>query len=163
MRYVIRQKLISFGDDYTIKDQDGRDVYFVDGRAFTDKLSFQDMKGKELAFIQRRGKPEAATFEIHRGGELFATVTSPALTFGSCHFHVDVPGPDDYDARGELEEHEFVFERRGQKVATVSRKAYQIADTYVVDVVDGEDDVVLLASAVVLDLLCDQQRASYGV
>jgi uncharacterized protein YxjI len=163
MRYVIRQKLISFGDDYTIKDQEGRDVYFVDGRAFTDKLSFQDMKGKELAFIQRRGKPEEATFEIHRNGELFATITSPSFTFGSCHFHVDVPGPNDYDARGELEAHEFVFERSGQKVATVSRVAYKIADTYSVDVVDGEDDITLLASAVVLDLLCDQKRASYGV
>ena len=34
MRYQIKEKLLSFGDDFRIKDHDGRDVYFVDGRAF---------------------------------------------------------------------------------------------------------------------------------
>ena len=35
MRYVMRQKLLSWGDDYTIKDEEGRDLYFVDGKAFS--------------------------------------------------------------------------------------------------------------------------------
>ena len=30
MRYVMKQKLFAFGDDFMIQDADGRDVYFVD-------------------------------------------------------------------------------------------------------------------------------------
>lgn len=157
MRYLIRQKLISFGDDYTIKDENGKDVFFVDGKAFTDKLSFEDMKGKQLAYIQRReGKRQ--TFEIHRDGVLFATMTAPKLTFSECHFHVDVPGPDDYDARGDFQEHEFEIVRKGRAVAKVTRQHRRLADTYEVEIADDEDAVLLLASAVVIDLMCDARR-----
>lgn len=53
MRYVMKEKLFAFGDDFTIQNEHGQDVFFVDGKAFSigDQLSFQDMKGNELAFI----------------------------------------------------------------------------------------------------------------
>jgi uncharacterized protein YxjI len=56
MRYVLKQKFWSWGDDFTIKNADGEDVYLVDGLAFSwgDKLSFQDTKGNELAFIKQK-------------------------------------------------------------------------------------------------------------
>lgn len=56
MRYVMKQKLLSWGDDFTIKDDGGRDFFFVDAKAFSigDKLSFQDMKGNELARIEQK-------------------------------------------------------------------------------------------------------------
>ncbi|MEM7201949.1 MAG: hypothetical protein AAF628_16905 [Planctomycetota bacterium] len=44
MRYRVRDKLLSWGDDFTIQDGDGRDAFFVDGKAlsFGKKLSFQE-------------------------------------------------------------------------------------------------------------------------
>ncbi len=56
MRYLMKQKLFSWGDDFRIQDDQGRDVFFVDGRAFSigDKLSFQDMADNELSFISQR-------------------------------------------------------------------------------------------------------------
>ena len=47
MRYIMRERILSWGDDFAIKDADGRDAFYVDGRAlsFGDKLSFQDMQG----------------------------------------------------------------------------------------------------------------------
>jgi hypothetical protein len=56
MRYIMRQHLFSWGDDFTIKTEDGRNVFFVDGKAFSlgNQLSFQDMQGNELAFIRQK-------------------------------------------------------------------------------------------------------------
>ena len=56
MKYIMRQKLISWGDDYTIRDENGNDAFFVDGKVFTigQKLSFQDMSWNELAFIRQK-------------------------------------------------------------------------------------------------------------
>ena len=56
MRYVMKQKLFCWGDDFTIKDDLGRDMFFVDGKAFSigEQLSFQDMTGNELAFIRQK-------------------------------------------------------------------------------------------------------------
>jgi uncharacterized protein YxjI len=65
----MKQKLLSWGDDFTIKDENGTDTFFVDGKAlsFGDKLSFQDMSGKELVYIEQK-------YTITRGGRLVATV-----------------------------------------------------------------------------------------
>ena len=65
MRYVMKQKLFAFGDDFTIKDENGRDAFFVDGKAFSlgDQLSFQDMQGKELAYIKQKLFAWGKTYE----------------------------------------------------------------------------------------------------
>ena len=56
MRYLMKQKLFCWGDDFTIKNEAGEDVFFVDGKAFSigNKLSFQDMQKNELAFIRQK-------------------------------------------------------------------------------------------------------------
>jgi uncharacterized protein YxjI len=156
MRYLMKQKLFSFGDDFHIRDESGREIYFVDGKAFTlgDKLSFKDMQGNELAFIRQKVLALSASYEIYREGRLFATVKKELFTFLRCRFDIDVPGPDDLEARGNLLEHEYTFTRRGSEVASISKKWLSMTDSYGVDIADGEDDVLILASTVVIDLAC---------
>jgi len=70
MRYLMKQKIFAWGDDFTIKDENGNDAFLVDGRAFSlgDKLSFQDTSGNELAFIAQKLLSWGPTYEISRGG-----------------------------------------------------------------------------------------------
>jgi uncharacterized protein YxjI len=157
MRYAMRQKLFCWGDDYRILDQDGRDIYFVDGKAFVvlrKRLVFQDMDGNELAEIRQRLLAWGPSYDIVRGGEVVATVKKHLFTLMYCQFTVDVPGPDDLEATGSLFDYEYVFRRHGRDVATVSKKYFSWTDSYGVDIADGEDDVLILASSVVIDLCC---------
>jgi uncharacterized protein YxjI len=152
----MRQKLLSWGDDYTIKDDAGRDLYLVDGKAFSlgGQLSFEDMEGRELAFIKQKLFKLSPTYEIHRRGVLAAVVKQELFALLHHRFTVDVPGPDDLEAKGDFLDHEYVFLRGGREVATVSKRWFALADTYGVEVADGEDDVLILASAVVVDQAC---------
>jgi uncharacterized protein YxjI len=72
MRYLMKQKLFCWGDDFAIRNAAGDDVFFVDGKAFSfgDKLSFQDLAGRELAFIRQKLLAWGPTCEIHRDGAL---------------------------------------------------------------------------------------------
>jgi uncharacterized protein YxjI len=160
MRYVMRQKMFSFGDDYVVRTADGDDAFIIDGKVFalSDQLSFQDLAGNELAYIRRRILSWGPTFEITRGGETLAIVRKRLFTLLRCRFSVDVPGPDDYEAAGSFTDHEYAFERGGATVATVSKRWFSFTDTYGVDIADGEDDVLLLASTVVIDLCCHGDR-----
>jgi uncharacterized protein YxjI len=158
----MKQKLFSWGDDFCIKDEQGQDKFFVDGKAFSigEKLSFQDMGGNELAFISQKLLAWGPTYEIYRGSELAAVVKKHLFTFLNCKFTVDVPGPDDLEAEGNFLDHEYRFTRGGRIVATVSKQWFSWTDTYGVEVADGEDAVLLLASTVVIDMVChgDDQR-----
>jgi uncharacterized protein YxjI len=152
---MMRERILSWGDDFTIRDADGRDVYYVDGRVFSfgDKLSFRDGSGSEVAFIDQKLMSIGPQYEIVRGGATAAVVKKHLFTLFRARFTVDVPGPHDLEARGDFLAHEYVFERDGRDVARVSKKWFALADTYAVDIDEGEDDVLILASAVVIDLV----------
>ena len=156
MRYLMKQKLFSWGDDFTIRDEQGNDAYFVDGKAFSigAKLSFQRPGGGELAFIKQKLLSWGPTYEIWRDGRLAAVVKKELFTFLHCTFTVDVPGPDDLRAEGSLTDHEYRFTRGDRIVATVSKQWFALGDTYGVEVLEGEDPVLLLASTVVIDMAC---------
>jgi uncharacterized protein YxjI len=154
MRYQMKQAWLALGDDYSIKDEAGRDIFFVDGRAFSwgDKLSMRHVGGGEVAFIQQKLMSWGPTYEIYRGGELFAVVMKELFTFFKARFSVDVPGPDDYEAEGDFWNREYAFMRGGQQVARISKAFFSWTDTYGIDVAEGEDDVTILAACVVIDL-----------
>ena len=155
MRYVMKEKIFAWGDDFVIRDEAGRDVFFVDGKVFTfgDKLSFKDMAGNELAFIDQKLLSWGPTYEIFRGGQQVAVVKKKLFTLLRTRFTVDVPGPDDLEAQGSFLEHEYTFTRHGQPVAAVSKRWFSWSDTYGVDIAPGEDDILILATAVVIDLV----------
>jgi uncharacterized protein YxjI len=154
MRYVMRQKIWSIGDDFTIKDGDGRDVFYVDGKLLSlrNKLIFKDGQGNEVARIERKLIALVPTWEIYRDGRPYATVKKSLFSFLHATFSVDVPGPDDLEARGNLLDHEYTFTRGGQVVAEVSKKWFSWTDSYGIDVAEGEDDALILACAVVIDM-----------
>jgi uncharacterized protein YxjI len=157
MRYAMKQKLFSLGDDYRILDQDGRDVFFVDGKAFVvlrNRLAFLDMEGNELAEIRQKLLTWGPTYDILRSGKVVATVRKHLFTLMFCKFTVDVPGPDDLEATGSLFDYEYTFRRHDREVATVSKRFFAWSDSYGIDIAKGEDDVLILASSVVIDLCC---------
>ncbi len=157
MRYLLRQKLLAFGDDFTIQDEAGRDVFVVDGRAISlgDKLALRDTAGNELAFIKQKLLAWGPTYEVYRNGQLQAVVKKALFSFLRHRFVVDVEGPDDLEATGNLLDYEYTFARGDRTVATVSKRWFSFTDTYGVEVADGEDDVLILASAVVIGLVKD--------
>jgi len=160
MRFVLREKFLAFGEDFHIQDEYGRDVFLVDGKVFSlgDKLSIQDMAGNEVASIRQKLIALRSTYEIYRDGQHAATINKALFSFFTDRFSIDVPGPGDFEAHGDFWDHEYAFERGGQPVAYVSKRWFSFRDTYGVEVADGEDAVLILATAVVIDLISNDDE-----
>jgi uncharacterized protein YxjI len=159
MRYVIKEKFWSWGDDFYIFDEHQRKVFFVDGQAFSwgDKLSFQDLDGNELAFISQKLMTWMPTYEIYRNGSLFALVKKE-FTWFKKKFTLDVPGPNDYTIDGSFWLHDYEFTRSGRCVARVSKAIWAWSDTYGIETADGEDDVSILCAAIVIDQVLHDEK-----
>ena len=162
MRYLMRQKMLCFGDDYTVMDERGNEVYVIDGAAFTirDSTSFRDMQGREVCHIHRKLLSLGPTYVIERNGRT-TTVHKQLFTLFRCKFTVDAPGPNDLEASGNLTDHECAFrDASDHVVATVSKRWFTFRDTYGVEIEPGQDDVMVIAAAVVIDLCChgDKKR-----
>jgi uncharacterized protein YxjI len=160
MRYLLKQKLFSWGNDFRVQNEAGQDVFFVDGKVFTlrNTLSFQDLQGRELAVIQKKLLSWGPTYEIYRDGHLFAVVKKHLFTLFRCKFTVDVPGPDDLEAQGNFLDYEYTFQRGDRPVATVSKRWFSWSDTYGVDVPENEDPILIIASTVVIDQICHENK-----
>ncbi len=159
-RYQMKEKWISWGDDYVVRDEQGREVFFIDGKAWSlgSKLSFQDMQGNELAFISQKLLAWGPTFEISRGGKVVAVVKKSLFTLFRAVFTIDVPGPNDLTAEGNFWNHEYTFSRGARIVARVSKAYFSLSDSYGIDISDGEDDILIIASAVVIDQCMHEKR-----
>lgn len=155
MRYLMKQKLFSLGGQFVIQNEAGEGVYRVVGEVFSfgNKLSFQDMNGNELAHIDQKLMSWGPTYEIHRNGELAAVVKQHLFTLLRCIFTVDVPGPDDLEARGDFWSYSYTFIRSGRTVAEISKRWFAFSDTFGVEIMDEEDPVLILAATVVIDMV----------
>jgi uncharacterized protein YxjI len=152
----MKQKLFALGDDFVIRNAQGEDAFFVDGKVFAigHQLSFQDMSGCELAYIRQRLLSWQPAYELYRGGVLMAVVKKELFTLFHCTFEVDLPEADALIAEGDFTDHEYLLRRGERTVATVSKRWFQLTDTYGIDIDDHEDAVLLLASTVIIDMCC---------
>ncbi len=156
MRYVMKQKLFSFTDSFTIKDGNGRDAFTVEGHLFSfgHKLSFCDTRGNEMAFIKQRLMTFRPSYEIYSGEELYAVIKKQLFTFFNCRFDIEVMNGDNIEVEGNIFDHEYTITKEGRLIATVSKEWFTFSDTYGVDICSGEDDVLILSIAVTIDLMC---------
>jgi uncharacterized protein YxjI len=164
MRYVVREKFFHLGEDSTITNEAGQPVYQVDGKVFTlhHTMVMRDMAGREVATIRQRMIALRPTWEITRGGEELAEVRKKLLTFLGDRFTVDIPGPEDLEVRGNIFEHEYSITRGGQAVATVSKRWISLTATYGVDIASGQDDALILACVLILDVAEDEEHENRG-
>ena len=78
----------------------------------------------------------------------------------NCTFTIEGEGANHLHAEGNFTDHDYVFTRDEQQVAEVSKQWLTLADTYGVQITPGQDDVLILACTVVIDMCChpDGQR-----
>jgi uncharacterized protein YxjI len=55
--------------------------------------------------------------------------------------------------QGNILDHEYSIKQGWNKVAEVSKKWISLTDTYVVEIDDGQNDVLILAIAVAIDMM----------
>jgi uncharacterized protein YxjI len=158
--YLIRERFFRLGEDSDITDEQGRPVLQVDGKVLSlrNRLIIRDPEGREVAQVHRKLAALRPTYRVTIGSEEAAEVRKRLFTPFGDRFTIDVPGPDDLEVAGDLFDHEFTVHRRDQVVATVSKRWFSMRDTYAVDVAPGQDDLLILASVLALDLAEDQER-----
>ena len=78
MKLYIREKVFSWGDKFTVKDEYGRDKYMVQGEIFSwgKKLHVYDMTGREVAFIRQKLLSWMPRYEVSCGGAPIAEIAN---------------------------------------------------------------------------------------
>jgi len=159
-RYKIRQNLISIGDDFWIENEAGKRVFKVDGKVLKIRktLVFEDLNGKKLAQIQERLLTLNDTMVVEDAdGKDLATIKKALITPLRDRWDVKVKNGPDLDVQGDFLAHEYTIKDGRNKVAEVSKRWLTLADTYGVEIEDGQNDILILAIAVAIDIMVDDE------
>jgi uncharacterized protein YxjI len=154
MRYLVRQKIFSIGDSFTIKNEAGDDIFIVKSQllSFGKKLRIFDIIGNELCYIEQRLFKFMPEYDLYINGELIANVKKKFALFSN-DFVITSPGSQ-YQVEGDLWAHEFGIYKGGQLIGRISKKFFSFTDTYGVDIDDSQDQISTLALAIVIDMVC---------
>jgi uncharacterized protein YxjI len=145
-RYRMREKLVSIGDDFWIENEEGQRVFKVDGKALRVRqtLIFEDTQGNALCRIQVR---------LLRVKERLAMVKKALITPLRDRWVAKIGDGPDLNIQGNILDHEYTIEADGRKVAEVSKKWFRVRDTYGVEIAPDQNDIVILAVTVVVDMM----------
>ncbi|UCD30662.1 MAG: LURP-one-related family protein [Planctomycetota bacterium] len=157
----MRQKMVTIGDDFWIENEAGQKVFKVDGKALRvrDTLKFEDAHGNELCKIQERKLRVKDSMEIEGpAGERLAMVKKALITPVRDRWVAKIGNGPDLDVQGNVLNHEYTIEEGRNKIAEVSKKWFRLRDTYGVEVEPGQNDILILAITVAIDMMAHEGR-----
>ena len=159
-RYVLREKMLSIGDDFWIENDRGERIFKVDDKVLRvrDTVLIKDAHGKELLKLQKRLLRARNTMVVERGDDKVATVHKAMITPLRDRFTVDLEGGGHLQVEGNILDHEYQITRDGIPVANISKRWFRVRDTYGVAVAPGQDDALVLAVTVCIDHLTGHDR-----
>ena len=151
MKLYIKQKLWSWKDKFTVKDEYGEDRYTVEGEFFSlgRKLHVCDMAGREVVFIEQELMSWMPRYNVQVNGQDAAQI---AQKFAWFHPKYEIIGPD-WTVEGDWWAHDYevTSDQRGC-VVRISKEWMTWGDSYELDIADPADE--LLALAIVLTIDC---------
>lgn len=156
MSLYIKQHIFTWGDKFSIYDEDGNEKYYVEGEILTfgKKLHLYDPLGNELAYIEQQLLTFLPKYLIYRGGEEFAEVVKE-FTFFHPEYTVNGLG---WTVRGDFFDHDYEVVDEDRTVASVSKEWFTLGDAYEISFGPDVDEVAALSVVLVIDACIDAQQ-----
>lgn len=153
MKLYIKQKVFSFRDRFTVKDEYGEDKYYVEGEILSlgKKLRIYDMDGNELAFVRERLLAFMPKFTIEINGSEIAEIIK-RFTFLKPKYYVDGLG---WDVEGDFFSHNYDITDGNKTIVSIHKQFMAWGDTFEIDVQKDNDEIIALAVVLAIDAVMD--------
>ena len=86
-------------------------------------------------------------------GSTVATINKALISPVRDRWSVKIGDGPDMEVKGNIVDHEYKIEEGRSRIAEVSKKWFRVRDTYGVEVEPGQNDMVILAITVGIDMM----------
>ena len=156
MKLYIKEKVFTWGDQFTVKDERGNDKYVVEGEVFSwgKKLHVYDMTGREVAFIKQEVWSFLPRYYVFCGDRQVAEIKKE-FTFFFPKYRIDGLG---WEIDGSFMAHEYEITQSGRTIVSIRKEWMTWGDSYELNITNPSDEIVALA--VVLTIDCVMEAAA---
>ena len=161
MKLYMKQKVFALKDRFFVKDEDGRDVYLVEGEFLSlgKKLHIQDMAGKELAMVQQKLLTLLPKYNVIVEDEVVAEITKEFTLFKPSY---QVKGPG-WSVDGDIWDHDYNIRRGMDVIVHVGKKWLSWGDTYEINIKKDLNPVMVLAVVLAIDCVLEAEGNAAAV
>lgn len=158
MNLCMKQKVFSWGDRFTVWDENGNDRYYVRGEVFSlgKKLHLTDTTGAEVAFIQQKAFSFRPRFYVYMNDVLQAEIVKDFTLFTQ---HYRVEGMD-WEVNGNFGAHDYEISGARGTVASVHKQWFTWGDCYEICISENENEQLVLAVVLAIDAVMAQSSAA---
>ena len=160
MKLYIRQKVFSWKDKFTVKDEYGADRYQVEGEFFSigRKLHVSDMAGHEVIYIAQELWAWLAKYHVYIQGNHAADVQQK-FSWLRPKYELSGPACSGWTVEGSFWEHDYeVLDGAGNCIVRITKEWMTWGDTYELDVADPADELLALALVLTIDCVKASQN-----
>jgi len=164
MRYLVQERIFSLTTDFWIEDENGNRVFYVDGRALALRETFElrDGAGNLRALIRKKMFAMRDTMNIEDQNGVIATVKPAFFSPFKHRYEIDLADGSRLEAVGNFTDKDWELAGAGgEVVGRISRRWFRIRDTYGVEVAPGADDAVVIAIAVCIDRIHEDEMREH--
>lgn len=153
MKLYMKEKVFSWGDRFTVKDENGWDKYFVQGEVFSlgKKLHILNIHDEEVAFIQQRLLTLMPRFTVSMGGREVAQIRKEFTLFFQ-RYVIDGLG---WEVDGSILAHEYEIRKNSRTIVRISKEWLTWGDSYMLDIADPADELIALAVVLTIDCVAE--------
>lgn len=165
MRYLVRERLFDFKEDFWVTDDRGDRVFFINSRLLSlhHTLVLEDGQGRHLASIKHKLLTFTDAMNIEHEGKVVATVHRAVFSPLQHKAIIDLhDGGRRLEAVGNILDKDFKIRDGHRVLAHISRKWFRIRDTYGVEVEPDANDALMIAIAVCLDRIHHDAEERHG-
>ena len=158
MKLYIKQKVFSFRDRFTVRDEFGRDVYSVSGELISlgKRLHILDNSGREAALVKQKLLTFLPKFTISISGMGDVEIVRKLTLFKPYYIVSGI----DWEVNGSFTEHNYSITHNGRAVAKISKAWFSWGDSYEINVSDPEDALMALAVVIAIDAVLANDDAA---
>ncbi|RHW35889.1 hypothetical protein D1B33_12385 [Lysinibacillus yapensis] len=155
----IKQKVFSISGKFTVKDEQERDVYYVEGSFMRIPKTFSILNDTrhEVALITKKTFSFLPKFFVEAGGREVITIKKE-FSFFKARYTIDAAG---IEVQGNWWDMDFQIIQQGQVVGKVSKEWFTWGDSYKVQILNEEMETIVFALVIAIDCVkADQAAAS---
>ena len=158
MKLYMKQKVFSWADRFTIKDEYGADKYYVEGQVFSfgKKLRVYDLVGNEVAYIEQQIFTFLPRFYVYVNGSKVAEIVKE-FSFFTQRYSVEGLG---WDVEGSFMAHDYWITKNGNEIIRISKEWMTWGDSYQIDIQEKEDEIIALAVVLAIDCVMAASAAA---
>ena len=161
MRYLVQERIFSLTNDFWIEDENGNHAFFVDGKALSLRETFElsDAAGNLRVVIRKKAFSFRDTMNIEDATGGIATVRPAMFSPFRHRFEIELADGSQLTAEGSFADKDWqLVTAEGLEIARISRQWFRVRDTYGVEVAPGLDDAQILAIAVCIDRIHEDEE-----